>query len=335
MDLSTTYLGLHLKNPLVPSASPLARDISRLRQLEDAGAAAVVLYSLFAEQFYPRYGRTLAPGSEAATYQSDPEDYLEHIRQVKASLQIPVIASLNGGTMGAWVQYARQIQEAGADALELNIYFIPADLDMTGAFVEQFYVEMLRQVKAAVSIPVAMKLSPYFSSIANMARRLVEAGADGLVLFNRFYQPDLDVENWQVVPKIELSTSAELRLPLRWIAILYGRLPTDFALTTGIHTVTDVVKGLAAGATVTMLASELLKNGPKRLQLLRSGLITWLEQNDFSSVSEIRGRLSLSEQDKPIAFERGNYLRVLSSYSPGDSWKFGAFDLNLDKGKVD
>jgi dihydroorotate dehydrogenase (fumarate) len=183
---------------------------------------------------------------------------------------------------------------------------------------------MLRQVKTAVTIPVAMKLSPYFSSMANMARRLVDAGADGLVLFNRFYQPDLDVVNWEVVPKIELSTSAELRLPLRWIAILYGRLHTDFALTTGIHTVTDVIKGLAAGATVTMLASELLKNGPKRLQMLHSGLQTWLEQNEFSSLADVRGRLSLAEQEKPIAFERGNYLRVLNSYTPGDSWRFGA-----------
>ncbi|MCB8942133.1 MAG: dihydroorotate dehydrogenase-like protein [Ardenticatenaceae bacterium] len=328
MDLSTTYLGLKLKNPLVPSASPLARDIGRLRQLEDAGAAAVVLYSLFAEQFYPEYGRDPAPGTEAAVYQSDPEDYLEHIRRVKAALDIPVIASLNGGTMGAWVQYARQMQEAGADALELNIYFIPADPDMTGAFVEQFYVEILRQVKAVVSMPVAIKFSPYFSSVANMARRLVDAGADGLVMFNRFYQPDLDVENWLVEPKMELSTSSELRLPLRWIAILYGRLQTDFALTTGVHSVTDVLKGLAAGATVTMMASELLKNGPKRLQVIRSGLETWLEQNDFASVAEMRGRLSLAKQEKPIAFERGNYLRVLSSYTPGDSWKYGALGLD-------
>ena len=331
MDLSTTYLGLKLKNPLVPSASPLSRDLSRLRQLEDAGAAAIVLYSLFAEQFYTHYRRKpTASNVDSAAYQSDPEDYLEHIRHVKASLEIPVIASLNGGTMGAWVQYAQQMQEAGADAVELNIYFIPADPDMTGAFVEQFYVEMLRQVKTAVSIPVAIKLSPYFSSMANMARRLVDAGADGLVLFNRFYQPDLDVENWEVVPKIELSTSAELRLPLRWIAILYGRLQTDFALTTGVHTITDVVKGLAAGATVTMLASELLKNGPKRLQILQSGLESWLVQNHFSAVSEMRGRLSLIEQEKPISFERDNYLRVLNSYTPADAWKFGALGMDIE-----
>jgi dihydroorotate dehydrogenase (fumarate) len=200
--------------------------------------------------------------------------------------------------------------------------------------VEQFYLEMLRQVKAAVSIPVAIKLSPYFSSMANMARRLAEAGADGLVLFNRFYQPDLDVENWQVVPRIELSTSAELRLPLRWIAVLYGHVSADLALTTGVHTVTDVVKGIAAGATITMPASELLRNGIRRLELLQSGLVSWLEHREFQSVADLRGRLSLAEQEKPISFERANYLRVLSSYSPGDPWRFGALALKspgLDK----
>ncbi len=323
MDLSTTYLGLELKNPLVPSSSPLSRDLALLRQMEDAGAGAVVLHSLFAEQFELKHGRKPVAGTEAIEYQSDPEDYLAHIRKAKKALDMPVIASLNSGTLGGWVQYARSIQKAGADALELNIYFIPADPDMSGADVEQFYLYVLREVKKAVSIPVAVKLSPYFSSMSHMARRLTESGADGLALFNRFYQPDLDIEARQVSPKIELSSSAEIRLPLRWIAILYGRIQTDLALTTGVHTVTDVLKGLAAGASVTMLASELLQHGIGRLQLLQNGLAAWLEQHEYESVAQLQGSLSLAEQSQPIAYERANYLRVLSSYTPGDPWRMG------------
>lgn len=327
MDLTTTYLGLRLKNPLVPSSSPLSRDFSRLRQMEDAGAGAVVLYSLFAEQFYQQADGTPLPGAEAAEYQHDPEAYIEHILRAKSALDIPVIASLNGGMIGGWVEFARQIQEAGADALELNIYFIPADPDMSGEYVEQLYVEILQQVKSVVTIPVAVKLSPYFSSVSNMARRLTETGANGLVLFNRFYQPDLDVEKWQVVPRMELSTSPEIRLPLRWIAILYNRIDVDLALSTGVHSITDVVKGLAAGATVTMLTSELLRNGIQRLHILKTGLASWLEQHEFTSVAELRGRLSLTGQDRLIPFERANYLRVLSSYTPGDPWRLGALGL--------
>lgn len=327
MNLNTTYLGLQIKNPLVPSSSPLSRDLDKLRQMEDAGAGAVVLYSLFAEQIGRKRGRQPASGAEAADYQSDPDDYLAHIQKAKEALTIPVIASLNCGSIGEWVQSARDIQEAGADALELNVYFIPADPDMTGTFVEQLYLDVLREVKATVSIPVAMKLSPYFSAMANMARRLDQGGADGLVLFNRFYQPDLDVENRQLVPKIELSSSAELRLPLRWIAILYGRVQADLALTTGVHTLGDVVKGLAAGASVTMLASELLQRGVKRLKILRSGLATWLEEHNYESVAGLRGSLSMAGQAQPIAFERANYLRVLSSYTPADPWRFGASGL--------
>ncbi|HEX6385671.1 MAG TPA: dihydroorotate dehydrogenase-like protein [Anaerolineae bacterium] len=327
MNLNTTYLGLQIKNPLVPSSSPLSRDLDKLQQMEDAGAGAVVLYSLFAEQIGRRRGRQPAAGTDAADYQSDPDDYLAHIQKAKEVLAIPVIASLNCGSIGEWVQSARDIQEAGADALELNVYFIPADPDMTGTFVEQLYLDVLREVKATVSIPVAMKLSPYFSAMANMARRLDQGGADGLVLFNRFYQPDLDVENRQLVPKIELSSSTELRLPLRWVAILYGRVQADLALTTGVHTLGDVVKGLAAGATVTMLASELLQRGVMRLKVLRSGLATWLEEHNYESVAGLRGSLSMAAQAQPIAFERANYLRVLSSYTPADPRRFGASGL--------
>ena len=327
MNLNTTYLGLQLKNPLVPSASPLSRDLGKLRQMEDAGAGAIVLYSLFAEQFSRRRSRPPVPPVEAAEYQRDPDDYLAHIGKAKEALGIPVIASLNGGSIGDWLQAAPAIQQAGADALELNLYFVPADPDMSGAVVEQMYLDVLREVKATVSIPVAMKLGPYFSALAHMARRLDEAGANGLVLFNRFYQPDLDVENRQLVPKIELSSSAELRLPLRWIAILYGRVQADLALTTGVHTVGDIVKGVTAGATVTMLASELLQHGIERLKVLRSGLAIWLEEHNFESVAQLRGSLSMAGQTRTIAFERANYLRVLSSYSPEDPWRFGASGL--------
>jgi len=327
MNLNTTYLGLNLNNPLVPSSSPLSRDLDKLRQMEDAGAGAVVLYSLFAEQFNRSLSRPPVPPVEAAEYQRDPEDYLAHIGKAKEALGIPVIASLNGGNLGDWIQSARAIQEAGADALELNLYFVAADPYLTGANVEQMYLDVMREVKATVSIPVAMKLSPYFSAMANMARRLDQTGVDGLVLFNRFYQPDLDIENRQLVPKIELSSSAEIRLPLRWIAILYGRVEADLALTTGVHSLTDVVKGLAAGASITMLASELLQRGIQRLKILRSGLATWLEDHNYDSVDQLRGSLALGGQTKPITFERANYLRVLSSYTPADPWRFGASAL--------
>jgi dihydroorotate dehydrogenase (fumarate) len=338
MDLSTTYLGLKLKNPLVPSSSPLSRELSTLRQMEDAGAAAVVLYSLFEEQFnqesytlnhYLTQGVESFPEAltyfpEAPEYQSGPDVYLEHIRQAKQALDIPVIASLNGVSTGGWVRLARDIEEAGADALELNIYYVPTNLYLSGAEVEQIYLDVLQDVKSAVTIPVAMKLSPYFSSLANMAHSLARAGANGLVLFNRFYQPDLDLENLLVVPNLKLSTSTELRLPLRWIAILYGRVPTDLALTTGIHTVTDVLKGVAAGAAVTMIASELLQNGINRLRVLLVALESWLVEHEYESLDQLRGSMSQINCAEPAAFERANYMRVLSSYAPDYSWRLGA-----------
>jgi len=341
MDLSTTYLGLKLKNPLVPSSSPLTRDIGNLRQMEDAGAGAVVLYSLFEEQIYHEshtldqyltqgtdsFAEALSYFPEAPEYQSGPDVYLEHLYKAKRALGIPVIGSLNGVSTGWWVQYAADIEAAGADALELNVYYLPTDIHTSGTEVEKMYLEILQDVKSAVSIPVAIKLSPYFSNIANMAYRLTEVGADGLVLFNRFYQPDLDLENLEVIPNLKLSSSVEMRLPLRWIAILYGRVEADLALTTGVHTITDVAKGLAAGASITMLASELLQHGIDRLKVLRAGLEAWLVEHEYQSVSQLQGSLSQINCAEPAAFERANYMRVLSSYAPDYPSRFGALWL--------
>ncbi|MDX1688192.1 MAG: dihydroorotate dehydrogenase-like protein [Candidatus Promineifilaceae bacterium] len=332
MDLSTNYLGLELKNPIVPSSSPLSRHLSTLRRMEDAGAAAVVLYSLFEEEItmesktlneYLVQGTEIYPESitffpEAPSYRMvGPDAYLEHLQAAKQALDIPVIASLNGVSTGGWIDYARHIEDAGADALELNIYYIPTHLELSGAEVEEIYLDVLRDVRAEVDIPVAMKLSPYFSSMANMAKRLADGGADGLVLFNRFYQPDLDLEELDVVPNLVLSDSHELRLPLRWIAILYGRVDTDLALTTGVHTVDDVLKGLAAGAQVTMMASELLENGLGRIGEMLADLAMWLVENEYESLDELRGSLSQINVSAPAAFERANYIQVVSSYGPG------------------
>jgi dihydroorotate dehydrogenase (fumarate) len=341
MDLTTTYLGLNLKNPLVPSSSPLTRELSKLKQMEDAGAAAVVLYSLFEEQVNQEshtldhyltqgvesFAEALTYFPEASEYQSSPCEYLEHIRRAKEAMDIPIIASLNGVSTGGWIGYARDIEQAGADALELNVYYLPTDIHLGSGEVEQIYLDILRDVKATISIPVTMKLSPYFSAIANMAHRLSEAGADGLVLFNRFYQPDLDLENLAVVPNLRLSNSDELRLPLRWIAILYGRIHSDLALTTGIHTTTDVLKAVAAGAAITMVASELMQHGINRLKLLLAGVESWLDENEYDSLAELKGSLSQLHCAEPAAFERANYMRVLSSYAPDYSWRLGGLGV--------
>ena len=338
MDLTTTYLGLKLKNPLVPSSSPLSRNLNTLRRMEDNGAAAIVLYSLFEEQItmeshtlnnYLTQGVESFPEAltyfpEASDYETGPVEYAEHIRKAKESLEIPIIASLNGVSTGGWVNYARDIEQAGADALELNIYYLPTDPSLSGAEVEQIYVDVLRDVKEAINIPVAMKLSPYFSSLANVAKRLDAAGASGLALFNRFYQPDLDIENLEVVPHLLLSTSSELRLPLRWIAILYGRIEADLALTTGIHTAEDVLKGLMAGASVTMMASELLRNGIGRLREVLIDVERWLIEYEYESVNQMQGSLSQINCAEPAAFERANYMRVLSSFAPDYLWRSGA-----------
>lgn len=330
MDLSTTYLGLKLQNPIVPSASPLSKHLDTLRQLEDAGASAVVLYSLFEEEINRQshlinryltegtesYGEALSYFPEARFYRNvGPEDYLGHISKAKEALDIPVIASLNGVSTGGWIRYAREMEEAGADALELNIYFIPTQLDLSAAEVEQIYLDVLRDIKATISIPVAVKLNPYFSAMGNMSKRLVQAGADGLVLFNRFYQPDLDLEKLDVVPNLVLSESVEMRLPLRWIALLYGRVPADLALTTGVHTALDVLKGVAAGASVTMMASALIHHGAGHIQTVLQGVEEWLISHEYESLNQLQGSLSQIHCGAPAAFERANYIRVVGSYS--------------------
>jgi len=329
MDLTTKYLGLKLRTPLVPAASPLSEDIDNLKRMEDAGAAAVVLYSLFEEQL--RQDRAelvhnLEQGTEsfaeALTYFPEPEEfhlgpeeYLKHIAQAKKATRIPIIASLNGSSTGGWTQYAKQIQQAGADALELNIYFIPANPDVSGAKVEQTYLDILKAVKAEVTIPVAMKLSPFFSNFANMAKRVDEAGADGLVLFNRFYQPDIDLESIDVKPNILLSTPMAMRVPLRWVAILHGRLKASLAATSGIHRATDVLKMLMAGADVTMLCSVLIRHGVRQIGTIERDLVAWMEEHEYESVSQLKGSLSQKKCPAPAEFERAQYMRAISSYS--------------------
>ena len=330
MDLTTQYMGLDLKNPLVPSSSPLSHSVDSIRSLEDAGASAVVMYSLFEEQvtlesYYIDYYLTHATDSysEAQSYFPDmnsynvgPEKYLGLIRDAKEAVDIPIIGSLNGISPGGWIEYARLIEEAGADALELNVYYIPTDMRMTGEEVEEVYLDVLREVKGAVSIPVAMKLSPYFSSTPNMAKRLKGCGADALVLFNRFYQPDFDLETMEVAPRLVLSSPHELRLPLAWVAILYGRLNIDFAITSGIHKCEDVLKALMAGAKVAMMASELLQNGTVRLTEILRDLENWMEQREYSSVRQMIGSMSQRNVAEPMAFERANYMKVLAAYRP-------------------
>jgi dihydroorotate dehydrogenase (fumarate) len=330
MDLSTKYMGLSLKNPIVASSSPLSHTLQGIRRLEDAGAGCVVLYSLFEEQislesYYIDYFLNHGTNSfsEAQTYFPEmehynvgPEEYLNLIARAKESVDIPIIGSLNGISPGGWVAYASQIEEAGADALELNVYFIPTDPAMSSQEVEDVYLDILREVRGVVSIPVAMKLSPYFSSTPHMAQRLVEWGADALVLFNRFYQPDFDLEKLEVVPRLVLSNSHELRLPLTWVAILYGRMDVDFAITTGIHNYDDVLKALMAGARVTMMASELLQNGMGRIGQILSELRRWMEEHEYASVSQMIGSLSQQHITEPTAFERANYMKMLDAYRP-------------------
>ena len=329
MDLSTTYLGLKLKNPVVASASPLSQSLDGIRRLEDAGAGAVVMYSLFEEQIYlesmalsDHLDRGSYSTAEAFGYFPEmrgyngvgPEGYLRLIHDAKSAVSVPVIGSLNGTTPGGWIEYARLIEEAGADALELNIYFIPASPYVSGQAVERRYLEILRDVKGSVSIPVAIKLSPYFSSIGDMSRRLVDEGADALVFFNRFYQPDFDLERLEVEPRLVLSSPHELRLPLCWVAILYGELLTDFAVTSGVHTHEDVLKSLMAGAKVAMMASELLRGGVGRVAEILREIEEWMERNEYESVMQMIGSMSRSNVADPAAFERANYMKMLASY---------------------
>jgi dihydroorotate dehydrogenase (fumarate) len=329
MDLTTNYLGLRLRTPLVVGASPLSEDIANIERMQDAGASAVVLYSLFEEQLRQdrlelnrrlEHGTQSSPEAltyfpESESYQLGPEEYLAHIQKAKKAVQIPIIASLNGSMDGDWTQYAKLIEKAGADALELNIYYIPTDLNMTGAEVEQTYFNILKAVKAELSIPVAMKLSPFFSNFANMAKRLDDAGADGLVLFNRFYQPDIDLDTLEVKPNILLSTPMAMRVPLRWIAILYDRIRANLAATSGIHRATDVLKMLMAGADVTMLCSVLIRHGIPQIAVIERDMMNWLEEREYVSVQQLRGSLSQKNTDDPSAFERAQYMRAISNYS--------------------
>jgi dihydroorotate dehydrogenase (fumarate) len=330
MSLSTNYLGLVLKNPIVASSSPLSHTVDSIQRLEDAGASAVVMYSLFEEQItfdslyvdhYLRnntnsFAESLSYFPEMDAYNVWPDEYLNLIRRAKESVGIPIIGSLNGVSIGGWTNYAGLIEDAGADALELNIYYVPTSLEITGREVEDMYVDMLRQVKRAVTIPVAIKLSPFFSSVAHMSKRLVDHGADGLVLFNRFYQPDLDLDKLEVAPRLVLSNSNELRLPLRWVAILYGRILADLAITTGVHTSEDVLKGLMAGAKVTMMASELLQNGVRRIKEVLREVETWMDEHEYVSVAQMIGSMSQQHCAEPAAFERANYMKTLDSYQP-------------------
>jgi dihydroorotate dehydrogenase (fumarate) len=330
MNMQTEYLGMTLKNPIVPSSSPLSHSVDGIRRLEDAGASAVVMYSLFEEQITTEsfhldyylshgtdsYAESLSYLPEMRTYNIGPDEYLDLIRRAKEAVGIPIIGSLNGTSTGGWIDYASRIEEAGADALELNVYYIPTSTYLTGAEVEHIYTDVLREVKSAVEIPVAMKLSPYFSSTANMAQRLADGGADGLVLFNRFYQPDLDIEALEVVSRLVLSSSDELRLPLCWVGLLYGRVHVDFAITSGVHTYQDALKGLMAGAKVTMMASELLQNGINRIGETLDEMKRWMEEHEYSSVKQMIGSMSQKNVVEPAAFERANYLKTLASYRP-------------------
>lgn len=335
VDLTTRYLGLTLKNPLVVSACTLTGKLDTLKRFEDAGAAAAVLPSLFEEQiehdemavnnFYEstgeRFPEALSFFPEIDDYHTGPETYLKLVEDAKKSLSVPVVASLNGTSKGGWVRYAKLIQEAGADALELNVYFVATDPDETGAQVEQRYLDLVSEVRKSISIPLAVKIGPFFSSMPSMARRLTGAGADGLVTFNRFLQPDIDLETLRVAPHLVLSTSDELRLTLRWMAILRPLLPqTSLAGNSGVHTAEDVLKLLLAGADVTMIASAFYKHGPDHVGTLLAGLRSWLEEKEYESVAQLRGSLSQVNAPDPGAFERANYIKTLINFSGSVMW---------------
>ncbi|HSM02571.1 MAG TPA: dihydroorotate dehydrogenase-like protein [Acidimicrobiia bacterium] len=330
-SLDTRYLGIQLESPLVVSASPIGWDVERLARLVEAGAGAVVLPSLFEEQIEREslsLHAVLVSGTESfaeatsylpemPSYDTGPDRYLDLVRRARRDLSVPVIASLNGASPGGWISHARRIEAAGADAIELNVYYVAADPDDTADDVERQYLAVVEGVKRVVQVPLAVKIGPFFSSLGNMARRLVDAGADGLVLFNRFYQPDLDLENLRIVPDVQLSSSAELRLPLRWIALLRDRIDASLAATTGVHDHLDVAKLLLVGADVTMMASALLRFGPGRMAETRAGLIDWLTEHEYESVDQMRGSMSAGAAPNPGALERVNYMETLASYDMG------------------
>ncbi len=331
VNLSTTYLGLNLRSPLVPSASaPLSENLDNIRRMEDAGAGAVILHSLFEEQLVKEkfelhhhltygtesFAEALTYFPEPDTFAVGPEFYLEHISNAKAATQIPIIASLNGYTPGGWIEYARLMQAAGADAIELNIYYVPTDPDVSGAEVEDNYLAILQEVRAEVTIPVAIKLSPFFSNMANVAKRLDQAGANALVLFNRFYQPDIDLEHLEVYPHLVLSSDQETRLPMRWIALLYGRIQADMAATSGIQKGTDALKMLMAGAKVTQLCSILLRKGVDYIRVIEQEMCSWMEEHEYESVQQMIGSMSQLHCPDESAFERAQYIKSIQSYHP-------------------
>jgi dihydroorotate dehydrogenase (fumarate) len=328
IDLSTDYLGLALRSPLVASSGPLCRDVGNLLRMEDAGIAAVVLHSLFEEQIEiesnhldsflsggaESYAESLSYFPDLTRYNVGPDGYLEHIRKAKQAVTIPVIASLNGVTLGGWIEHAKEIEQAGADALELNLYELPTNVNLTGAEVEQRYEDLVRHIKACVNIPVAVKLSPFFSSIPNMAKKLDDAGVDGMVLFNRFYQPDFDLEALEVFPNLKLSEPHELLLRLHWTALLYGRVRASIAITGGVHSAAEVIKSMMAGARVAMMTSCLLRNGIPHAAAMEADLMHWLETHEYESIRQMQGSMSYLSVSNTQAFERANYMKVLSSY---------------------
>lgn len=337
MNLKTKYLGFELEHPIVASAGPLTQDVGHMQALEDAGAAAVVMPSLFEEQIELEsevlHHHLSAPAEsfpEALSYLPDhvacdttPDHYLEIIHHAKQVVGIPVIASLNAYSTGGWSGYASRIEQAGADALELNIYSLATDLDRTGAEIERTYVDVVREVRGSVDIPLAVKVGPYFSSVANMCRQFVEAGADSLVLFNRFYQPDIDLEELEVKPNLRLSTSFTSRLSMRWVAILYGRIQADLAASGGVHDHEDILKLLMVGADVTMMTSALLLNGIGHIRKVKTDLVHWMEERGYESVAQMKGSMSHRSTDDPAAFERANYIRVLESYKVAREYRVG------------
>jgi dihydroorotate dehydrogenase (fumarate) len=336
-DLRTRYLGLDLANPIVPSASPLGQRVEALLRLQDAGAAAVVLPSLFEEQIEHEemqiHGALEAGAdsfAEALTYLPTFEEYntgsdayLRHLEATKDELEIPVIASLNGISLGGWTKHARRLQDAGADALELNVYFIAADASESGEDVEQRYLDLVRAVRAEVSIPLAVKIGPFFSSVGHMAERLVDVGADGLVLFNRFMQPDIDLDTLSVDPTLTLSSSNELGLPLRWIATLHGRIQASLAATTGVHTGADALKMLLVGADVVMMASALLHGGPEHVTVVLREIEAWMDDREYASVEQLRGSMSQANIANPVAFARANYAQLVTSFVSPYDWRTG------------
>lgn len=329
IDLSTDYLDLKLSNPLVPSASPLSKELDTAKQLEDAGASALVMHSLFEERIeseakqHDRFFHQQAMGHAEADsfhplhfdYDSYQDRYLEKLHQLKTQLNIPIIASLNGTTPEGWIEYGKAMQQAGADALELNVYYIAADIELSCQAIEDKYIKILTELRRHVPLPITMKLSSQFTSPLHFIRRLEQTGANGVALFNRFYQPDIDLETLLITPKMHLSTSAETLMRIRWVALLYGRVNLSLAVTGGFHTVEDIIKALLAGADVTHLCSVLLEKGPQHLKQLLDELGYWLEQHEYDSIRQLKGSLSQQHAINPVEYERTNYIEVLNSYT--------------------